>query len=98
MLVTFSTNAYADITMIADTAINMLKLMGQSGTVPSAVLSADIPAALYRLNHAINTESINAPVKSTAENSPTVSIARRALPLISMLSAAAKAKANVRWK
>ena len=35
MLVTFTTNAYADITMFGDVALAMLKMMGHSGTVPA---------------------------------------------------------------
>jgi len=49
MLVKFTTNAYADITMFGDIALTMLKMMGHSGTVPGAILAADIPAALSRL-------------------------------------------------
>ena len=45
MLVTFSCPAYADITMFGDVAIRLLKMMGHSGTVPSALLAADVPAA-----------------------------------------------------
>jgi len=37
MLVTFTTKAYADITMFGDVAVAMLKMMGYSGTVPSAI-------------------------------------------------------------
>ena len=37
MLVTFSTSAYADITMFGDVALRLLKLMGHSATVPGAM-------------------------------------------------------------
>lgn len=49
MSVTFTTRAYADITMFGDVALTLLKMMGHSGTVPSAILAADVPAALSRL-------------------------------------------------
>ena len=45
MLVTFTTDAYADITMFGDVALAMLKMMGHSTTVPGAILAADVPAA-----------------------------------------------------
>ena len=49
MLVTFTTDAYADITMFGDVALATLKMMGHSATVPGAILAADVPAALSRL-------------------------------------------------
>jgi hypothetical protein len=52
MLVTFSCPAYADITMFGDVAVHLLKMMGHSGKVPSALLAADVPAALERLEAA----------------------------------------------
>ena len=39
MLVTFTTKAYADITMFGDVALAMLKMMGHSATVPGAILA-----------------------------------------------------------
>ena len=53
MLVTFSTNAYADITMFGDVALTLLKMMGHSSTVPSAILAADVPVVLSRLTAGI---------------------------------------------
>ena len=41
MLVTFTTDAYADITMFGDVALALLKMMGHSGTVPSAIQAAE---------------------------------------------------------
>jgi hypothetical protein len=98
MLVTFSTDAYADITMFGDVAIRLLKMMGHSGTVPSAILAADIPEALRRLNKALNTESDSPPVNNNDGNEQAVSTANRAMPLISLLSAAAKENTDVLWK
>ena len=49
MLVTFTCEAYADITMFGDVAQHLLTLMGHSGTVPGAILAEDVPAALHRL-------------------------------------------------
>lgn len=96
MLVTFSTDAYANITMFGDVAISLLKMMGHSGTVPSAILAEDVPAALSRLTAAIDKANGITPIKDTDEVA--VSMANRALPLIALLTAAAKAKANVMWK
>jgi len=98
MLVTFTTKAYADITMFGNVALAMLKMMGHSTTVPGAILAADVPAALGRLTAAIDAEKALPPVADNDGEEPTVSVAHRALPLISLLAAAAKADADVMWK
>lgn len=99
MLVTFSCPAYANITMFGDVATRMLKLMGHSETVPGAILAEDVPAALGRLVAAIEAEQqLPEPEKSgEEEGEPAVSLSHRALPLINLLEAAAKAKCNVMW-
>ena len=56
MLVTFTTDAYADITMFGDVVHTMLKMMGHSVTVPGAILAADVPEALRRLTTAVEAE------------------------------------------
>lgn len=100
MLVTFKTEAYADITMFGDIALTMLKLMGHSGTIPSAILAEDVPAALSRLKAAIDAAKVTPPVEDEDEEAddPAVSQAHRAQPLIDLLTAAAKAECNVMWK
>ena len=96
MLVTFTTKAYADITMFGDVALALLKMMGHSGTVPGAILAADIPAALTRLTAAIDAEK-STPITRDMDDSA-VSMAHRALPLINLLHAAAKDDCDVMWE
>jgi len=98
MLVTFTTDAYADITMFGEVAIALLKMMGHSGTVPGAILAADVPDALRRLTAAINTEKASPPIEDSDADEPVVSMAHRGLPLINLLTAAAKDGCNVMWK
>lgn len=102
MLVTFTTSAYADITMFGDVALAMLKMMGHSTSVPGAILAEDVPEALSRITDAIEA----APDSQTVEDKdadydadePPVSIKNRALPLIELLAAAVKANTYVMWK
>jgi hypothetical protein len=97
MLVTFSCPAYADITMFGEVAMRLLKMMGHSGTVPSALLAEDVPMALERLKAAIDEEKkFHEPVEVN-EDEPPVSLPHRALPLIDLLKAAANANCNVMW-
>ena len=100
MLVTFSCPAYADITMFGDVAVRLLKLMGHSGAVPGALLAEDVEAALARLEAAVEAdEQLPQPDESVQgeDDEPAVSLAHRALPLIELLRAAAKAKCNLMW-
>lgn len=99
MLVTFTTDAHANITMFEGHALTMLKMMGHSATVPGAILAADVPAALSRLTAAIDAEKISSPVENENEDTdePVVSMTNRGLPLIDLLTAAAKAGCNVMW-
>ena len=96
MLVTFSTNAYSDITLFGDVALSLLKMMGHSATIPGAILAADVPVALSRLTSAINAEKASPTCDDKDE--PEVSMAHRSLPLINLLTSAAKANSNVMWK
>ena len=102
MLVTFETQAHANITMFGEVAVTLLKLMGQSGTVPGALLAEDVPAALERLRRAA-AEQPDLPLDpanlagTKNEEGQHVSLGHRALPLIELLQDAAAAQVNVMW-
>lgn len=102
MLVTFRTKAYADITMFGDVAKQLLKLMGHSGTVPSAIAAEDVPAALERLRKAV--AELPPQEKKTARDDdrsgepPRVGLAQRAFPLLQLLEAAAADNCPVSWR
>jgi hypothetical protein len=98
LLVTFTTEAYADITMFGDVGLAMLRMMGHSATVPGAIRAEDVPAALERLTAAVNANPAAVPVANKDADEPNVSLKNRALPLIELLKAAAKAEAFVTWK
>ncbi len=98
MLVTFKTKAYADITMFGDNALTLLKMMGHSGTVPGAIEADDVPEALEKLQAALQT---NIDADSSGDNDdaePKIGIAKRALPLIELLTAAVAANTYVMWE
>ena len=98
MLITFSTPVYADITMFGDVAIRLLKLMGHSGTVPGALLAEDVQSALERLQAGVKAASPASEESAEDEDGePAVSLPHRAMPLIELLGAAAKANRNVMW-
>jgi hypothetical protein len=103
MLVTFKSDAYADITMFGDVAVTLLKLMGHSGTVPGALLAEDVPAALENLKKAIEGGAGAAPTGTSPDpggndpEEPVVSLGNRAVPLIELLEASVAANCNVMW-
>lgn len=104
MLVTFTTKAYADITMFGDVALTMLRMMGHSGTVPGAVLADDVPAALERLKAGLAAISDAPPQEQNSDSDQgtwgeerPVSLSHRALPLIELLTAASRQHADVMW-
>ncbi|OIQ86744.1 hypothetical protein GALL_313970 [mine drainage metagenome] len=98
MLVTFMTPSHAEVTMFGNVALAMLKMMDHGRAVPGAIPAADVPAALSRLSAAIETENAAPPARGWAGNEPVVSLKHRALPLIDLLAAAAKAQSSVMWK
>jgi len=101
LLVTFSCPAYADITMFGDVALQLLKMMGHSGTVPGALSGEDVLPALEHLETAVRESAQSSGPEEPAEDEdgePIVSLSRRALPLIELLRAAAKAECHVMWE
>lgn len=103
MVVTFRSKASADVVMFGDVAVRLLKSMGHSGVVPSAIVAEDVGAALCQLKQAVEADKAASarpePRQLSEEGSdqPAVSLANRALPLIELLTAAAAAQCDVMW-
>jgi hypothetical protein len=87
--------------MFGDIALHLLKMMGHSGTVPSALAAEDVQPALARLEKALAEDAQSAAPGAPTEDEdgePIVSLSHRALPLIALLKAAAKAECHVMWE
>lgn len=98
MLVTFHSKAYADITMFGEVAVSLLKMMGLSGDVPSAIQAEEIPAALEKLKTALNRAEESAlPKRGEGDEPPAVALSQRAMPLIKLLEASVAANTHVMW-
>jgi hypothetical protein len=101
VLVRFDSDA-GGFSMFGDVAGKLLKMMGHSGTVPSAILAQDIPAALARLKTAVATEPepvAPAPEQDArSESEPKVSLRQRAYPLIELLARAEQRGCDVMWR
>ena len=86
--------------MFGDVAIRLLNIMGHSGTVPGALLAEDIPAALNKLQAAVEEDKASEGAEKTSDEDsegPPVSLSVRAHPLIELLTAAAEQKCDVMW-
>ena len=103
MLITFKTPVHADITMFGDVAKPLIHMMGHSGSVPGAILAADVPAALAKLKAAVE-RNPDAPLNPASDDddedrrSQSVTLSHRAMPLIDLLEAAAREQKNVMWE
>jgi hypothetical protein len=114
MLVRFRSPATESITMFGDAAVQLLKLMGATGRVPGGLGEEDVPAALQRLESAVekmkaqthadtparpaDNEDWAADEDKDLHRTPPVQLETRAVPLLSLLKRAAAAKAQVTWE
>ncbi|EJE4162028.1 DUF1840 domain-containing protein [Vibrio diabolicus] len=103
MLITFRCHSHSNVTMFGDIAIKMIKMMGHSGSVPGAISAQDIPDALSRLTsalaaqEAIEKNNSQAMEEDEEQEEQTVSLGRRAFPLIELLKSAIKEECEVMW-
>ncbi|HCE3284556.1 DUF1840 domain-containing protein [Vibrio parahaemolyticus] len=105
MLITFRCRSYANVTMFGDIALEMIKMMGHSGTVPGSISAQDVPDALSKLTSALSAKNAaeeNLPTdvdvdKEEEQAEPAVSLGRRAFPLIELLKSAIKEECEVMW-
>jgi hypothetical protein len=109
MLVTFRTKAHADITMFGNVAVDLLRLAGMTGAVPTAILAGDIPSVIARLEEGLARRNatvpddaavkaaggVRDPAKYDPDAEPAVPLGHRALPLLALLRDADAAGADV---
>lgn len=91
--------------MFGDVAVTLLKMAGHSGTVPSALLAANVATALALLRQKLAVagpgEESGRSVRPDAEDesaTPRAGIRLRAYPLLQLLSAAAQQGSDVMWE
>ena len=114
MLVQFKSSATETITMFDSDAVPLLKLMGATGRVPGGLSGEDVPAAMQRLESAVqdmkaktNADTAVRPADNEdwasdedkdLHRSPPIALETRAVPLLSLMKRAAAAKAPVTWE
>jgi hypothetical protein len=106
MIVKFSTRAGA-LTMHGDAAVALLRAMGHSGTVPGAILAAELPGALASLRRSLQAQVEATPVADDSpaeagdddeDRQPPVTLAMRAVPLIDMIETAIARGSDLMWE
>ncbi|HHX8434124.1 TPA: DUF1840 domain-containing protein [Vibrio diabolicus] len=106
MLITFRCHSHSNVTMFGDIAIKMIKMMGHSGSVPGSISAQDIPDALSRLTSALaaqeaieknNNQAMEEDEEQEEQEEQTVSLGRRAFPLVELLKSAIKEECEVMW-
>lgn len=106
MIVKFSTSI-GQFTMHGDAAVALLKGMGHSGTVPGAILAADLPDALAQLQRMLETsgDSTGAPPpppprsdEEEREREPVITLKTRAVPLLDMIRSAIARNSDLMWE
>ena len=106
MLVKFSTR-HGQLVMLGEPAVALLRLGGHSGTIPSAVLAADLPAFLEHLRSGLELhgdELSPAPPPpdhdrrdDDAPRERPVSLRHRAVPLLDMVQTAIARDSDLMW-
>jgi hypothetical protein len=96
VLVRFDSKA-GTLTTFGDVAVKLLRMMGQSGSVPGAILARDIPAAVQRLRQALGQLGDEEAQNASSKDEERVSLRNRAFPLIELLERAARTDADVIW-
>ena len=85
--------------MFGDVAVRLLRMMGHSGTVPSAILAADMPAAIERLEAALRGQpDAGAREAGEDDDGPPVALQQRALPLLDLLRRALADDVSLTWE
>lgn len=100
MFITFRCDAYEDITYFNDVAKRLLTLMGHSGAVPGALTSGEVSEALRNLQQGLGIEQNKSTSRRQDEDEdqePEIGLAKRAVPLLSLLKAAEKNHVAVLW-
>jgi hypothetical protein len=106
MIVRFSTR-FGALTMHGEAAIALLRAMGHTGTVPGAILAADLPDAFARLERALEVAGDSHPTpappserddEDEQEREPVITLRKRALPLIDMLRTAIARDSDLMWE
>jgi hypothetical protein len=107
MIVRFSTR-FGAFTMHGDAAVALLRGMGHSGTVPGAILAADLPAARAQLRATLVAQVDEPPPadrdawdddsRDEEKRAAPIPLRMRAVPLLEMIETAIARDSDLMWE
>ncbi|SEA17510.1 protein of unknown function [Thiothrix caldifontis] len=100
-MIRFTSPAAASVSMFEKDAKALIRMMGHSGTIPSAIRTEDVATALQHLEAALKAEASQTDASNKqppADAEPAVSTNVRAYPLLELLRAAVTTQKNVMWE
>ncbi|UJS24513.1 DUF1840 domain-containing protein [Thiothrix winogradskyi] len=101
-MIRFTSPAAASVSMFEKDAKALIRMMGHSGTIPSAIRAEDVATALQHLEAALKAQAAQteSPAKQPTEEAeaPVVSLNVRAYPLLELLKTAIATQKNVMWE
>lgn len=99
-MIRFTSPAGASVSMFEKDAKALIRMMGHSGTIPSAIRAEDVADALRQLETALQVETGQQPQPDSLHDAEekNVSVNVRAFPLIELLKAASTKQKNVMWE
>ncbi|QLQ32836.1 MAG: DUF1840 domain-containing protein [Candidatus Thiothrix singaporensis] len=103
-MIRFTSPAGASVSMFDKDAKALIRMMGHSGAVPSAIRAEDVAEALQNLTNALKTEEEKdqdgqqGKPQQQDEEDKRVSVNVRAYPLLELLNAAVAKQKNVMWE
>ena len=105
MLMTFRSDAAANITMFGSVGLQLVDMMGYPNTKNGAIRAENISDALNRLQAGLDNGAETHPThnhlednEDEAQTEEPVSLGHRAVPLIDMLKAAIKDECGIMWE
>jgi hypothetical protein len=93
-MIRFKTKHHADVVMHDAVAEGLIKKMGASGVVPSALDAELLTSAIEKLTQTVDTQSAGL----GGFNQESVSLSQRAKPLIDLLQTALRTDEAVMWQ
>ncbi|MBN2647675.1 MAG: DUF1840 domain-containing protein [Thiotrichales bacterium] len=94
-MIVFRTKHHADIMMLDQVALNMIRLMEHSEVVPGALTDDEVEQAFNRLSQAIKTASAQS---GDSWDDDSVSMSHRGQPLLDLLASAMRHGDYVTWE
>lgn len=93
-MIIFKTKYHADVMMYDQPALNLIRLMRRSETLPGALNADEVQNAFDRLKQALNTASAKS---GDSWDDDSVSLSHRGTPLLELLQNAIQENEHVIW-